>query len=263
MKVKGSETMEISGSGKTEVGKAAPSGAKVLVAFGVTRTFSSMYGLLYIIIGMLIPLIPMFSIIVPLGNVQGISQIPIVSSLIPSMLPLFATIGASGVTYLFSTDRTNGVYEYLIATRKIKVSDIFVAYAIVDVMAVTAVLGVNLLTAYLLMALKAPSILPGFFTLVAIFSVPVAYSSSLISTLAMLTWSSLSKTYPGVNAPGGIGTLIGIVPPLGFLFLTVSSRVLTGNLNLMGGIFSGAMVAAFILMLILVTRLMSNERMLS
>ena len=49
----------------------------------------------------------------------------------------------------------------------------------------------------------APTVAGTMLELIGVFSVPVAYVSSLISILAMLTWVSMSKTYPGVNAPGG------------------------------------------------------------
>ncbi len=241
----------------------ARSGISVMIRFNLRRTFTSVYGWIYLVIGMALPIV--FTVIFSseIGKQPGVTQVPIISSIIPALLPMFATLGSIGVAYLFSTDRSNGVYEYLIATRKIKISDIFVSYSLIDAVIVSLVLGVDLLIIYIVLMLKAPSLLHGLFLLVLVYSIPVAYFASLISVLAMLTWSSLSKRYPGVNSPGGIGSLIGIIPPLLFLFVGVDSRLFKGNLDLIGGLFSIAVFAAFVIILVVVTKLMSNERMLT
>ncbi len=239
------------------------SGIALLLRFNLRRTFTSVYGLLYLVIGMAVPIAMILPISSEIGSQQVVTQVPIVSSLIPAILPLFATTGSTGVAYLFSTDRSNGLYEYLIATRKIKIRDIFLSYSIIDAVVVSAILGVDLAVVYVTLALKVPSLLHGLLFIVIVYSIPVAYFASLISVLAMLTWSSLSKRYVGVNAPGGIGTLIGVIPTLLFLLVVIGSGLFSGNIDLVGGLFSIVIFAAFVILLVIVTRLMSNERMLA
>jgi len=239
------------------------SGMAVLVRFNLRRTFTSVYGLLYLIIGIVIPVAVAYPIASSIGNSPGVTGVPLVSSLIPALLPMFATVGSMGVAYLFSSDRSNGLYEYLLATRRIKISDIFISYAVIDSIVVTVVLGLDLPIIYIILALRAPLLLHGFFILLLVYSIPVAYFVSLISVLAMLTWSSLSKRYVGVNSPGGIGSVIGVIPSILFIFLGIGSGLFSNDIDLLGGIFSIVVFAIFIVILVVVVKLMSNERMLA
>lgn len=239
------------------------SGAVLLVIFNIRRTFTTVFGLFYIIIGIALPIAITIPISSAIGNQKGITQVPIAFSLIPAILPMFAVIGSMGVAYFFSTDRSNGLYEYLIATRKINISDIFLSYSIIDAIIVSVILGVDLAIIYIILTLKAPSLLHGLLMLVIVYSIPVAYFASILSVLAMLTWSSLSKKFAAVNAPGGIGSVIGLIPPVVFLLVGVDSRIFAGNLDLIGGLFSIVIFGAFIILLIVVLKLMSSERMLA
>lgn len=232
-----------------------------LIRFSLGRTFTSIYGLAYMIIGILMPIVMIVTILSSLKTADSAAVSLIIYITLPAFIPLFATIGGLGVTYLFSTDRSSGVYEYLIATRKIKVRDIFVSFAIADIAVVAIILGIDLTALYLFVHLKFASLLSGLLKMVLVFSIPVAIFSSLISSLAMLTWSSLSKTYPGVNSPGGIGAIIGVVPPLVFLFVGQSGSGL--DQYLLGGIFSVILFGLFITLLVVVIRNMSNERMIT
>lgn len=235
----------------------------MLTRFGLYRAFTSVYGLIYLVIGLAIPLFFVFSLTRSMGDLTGSGAGSlIVVQVLPTLLPLFATVGGLGVVYLFSTDRSNGVYEYLVATRKIKVRDIFISYSMVEAVAVSIILGINIAIECALFYGNGTAFLTSFLKLVLIFSIPVAFFSSLISVMAMLTWSSLSKRYPGVNAPGGIGSVIGVIPPLVFLMLGLQSDLVLGNIYLLAGVFSIAMFVIFVVMLVVITRLMSNERML-
>ncbi len=243
--------------------KFIPNGVKILVNFNLSRAFRSIYGIFYLLIGIAMPII--FSAIL-LSSFKSILESPIGASIlgqtIPAIIPLMATIGGMGVTYLFSTDRSNGVYEYLIATGKIKIQDIFLSFSIVTIALISIILGTDITAIFIIINFMAPSTTVTIFELIAVFSVPVAYVSSLISILAMLTWVSMSKTYPGVNAPGGIGSVIGFIPPMFFLIVIV--RIFHPlDIILIGGLFSIILFIIFIALLIVVVRRMSNERMLT
>lgn len=237
-----------------------PRGVTLLLRFGLYRAFTSVYGLMYLAIGAIIPLVPILSITLSTDGISGGASI--LTSFLPALIPVFATIGGLGVAYLFSTDRSNGVYEYMIATRKIRIKDIFISYSAVEAVTVSIILGITLSLVYVLLSLQNPASVSPFFKLVLLFSVPVAYFSSLISVMAMLTWSSLSKRYPGVNAPGGVGSIIGVIPPLVFLVAVARSGIFVGDIDLVGGIFSIVMFVIFIALLLVVTKTISNERML-
>ena len=72
----------------------------------------------------------------------------------------------------------------------------------------------------------------------------------------------MSKVYPGVNAPGGLGSIIGIIPPLVFLIVIVRI-VRPSDLLLIAGLFSVSLFIILILLLVVVIKRMSNERMLA
>ena len=238
-------------------------GTKVMVRFNFLRAFNSIYGLIYLLIGIVMPLL--ISVLL-LSSIKSFVKYPVgtpfLGQIISAILPLTATIGGMGVTYLFSTDRSNGVYEYLIATGKIKIRDIFLSFSIVTISLISIILGIDIATIMVIVHFMVPSIAGTMLELIGVFSVPVAYVSSLISILAMLTWVSMSKTYPGVNAPGGIGSIIGIIPPMVFL-LVIVRIIRPTDIILIAGLFSAALLIVFIALLVIVVRRMSNERMLT
>lgn len=236
-------------------------GTSILVKFNLTRAFTSVYGLVYMIIGMVMPTILMVTILTRSGLQAAPSVASILYFVLAAFLPVFATVGGIGVTYLFSTDRSNGVYEYLIATRKIKIRDIFISYAVATVIVISIILAVDITVAFIVIGKQGHTALIDFLKLVGVFSVPIAYLSSLLSALAMLTWSSLSKTFPGVNSPGGVGTLIGVIPPI--VLLLVVERLRTLNPYLYGGVFSIVVFVIFVVVLVVVIKKMSNERMIT
>ncbi len=237
-------------------------GTRNLVVFNLYRTFTSVYGLLYILVGTIFPLILFWVLITSIGTLITTSAgSTVFVTTVSAMVPLMAAVGGFGVIYFFSTDRSNGVYEYLIATRKVSVTDIFMSFSIVTVTVVSLIVGVNVAVIFVLSHFYASSISFLLLKMFAVFSVPVAYISSLISILAMLTWSAMSKTYPGVNAPGGIGSVIGVIPPMAFLLSSRYEHL--SNPLVTGGIFSITLLVIFVITVVVIVKRISNERMLS
>lgn len=238
------------------------SGVGVLFRFVLKRAFTSVYGLMYIIIGTALPLVMLVLLITSLGSLPSGSGVSgTLMHYVAAFVPLFSSIGVIGVTYMFSTDRSNGLYEYLIATRRVRVKDIFIGYSMVVVVVVTIIMGIALAVSTLLVNFEESAYLTPFLEMMAVFSIPVAYFSSLIATIAMLTWTSLSTTFPGVNAPGGIGSILGIIPPLAYMFV---GPLISGlNPYVLGGIFSAGVFGVFAVLLVVVIRGISNETMLT
>ncbi len=238
-------------------------GMKILASFNISRTFKSVYGVIYLLIGIIFPLI-LSGIL--LFSLKSIVNSPVGSSvvleIIPSFIPLAASLGGIGVAYLFSTDRSNGVYEYLIATGKIKISDIFVSFSVVTVAVVSLLLAIDISVISMLAYFTSPSLLAKMFEFFVVFSIPVAFISALLSILAMLSWTAMSKVYPGVNAPGGIGSVIGIIPAVVFLVLII--RIIKpSDIILVAGLYSLSLFVILFLLLMVVIKRMSNETMLA
>lgn len=239
-------------------------GTLTLSRFNLKRGFTSIYGLLYLAIGIFIPILITTSLLLTkaVSNSEPSVVTTTIGDLIPAFIPLSASIGGIGVSYLFSTDRSGGVYEYLIATGKIRIGDIFLSFAMVSIIMVSVILAVDISVIYTLIHFLAPFLQGTVYTVMAVFSVPVAYISSLLSIIAMLTWASMSRVYPGVNAPGGIGSIIGIIPPL--VFLLVIARIFhPSDIVEIAGIFSAVLFVLLIVILSVAIRRMSNERMLA
>jgi electron transport complex protein RnfC len=72
------------------------SGMALLVRLNLYRTFTSVYGLLYLIIGMILPIVMSFVFSNSIGRQADVSGIPIIASLIPAILPLFVSVGSIG-----------------------------------------------------------------------------------------------------------------------------------------------------------------------
>ena len=239
------------------------SGMRTLTSFNLSRAFKSLYGLIYLSIGIVIPVILTVTLSFSLKTLVSSSiGFSLVLETIPSFIPISATIGGIGIAYLFSTDRSNGVYEYLIATGKIRIKDIFLSFSLVTVAIISILLAIDIAAISLLIFFTAPSVLGTILQFFAVFSIPVAYISSLLSILAMLSWTAMSKVYPGVNAPGGIGSIIGTIPPLVFL-IAIVQIVRPSDLLLIAGLYSVSLFIILILLLVVVIKRMSNERMLA
>lgn len=252
-------------------------GFSVLLKFNVLRSLKSSYGLLYLSMGIILPVF-IVSVLLFLGGTHtsvgiartqgptiGISnpKFYLVLTELPSILPMFAIVGSVGATYLFSSDRSNGVYEYLIATRKIRVKDVFLSNVASVVISVSIILGIDLLIIFSIVYLKADVIFGDMFKLIVLLTIPLSYFCALISALAILTWASLSKRYVGVNSPGGIGVMIGVVPVLVYLIANSLGFIPATNMDLFGGLYSLSILAAFVLFLAIVLRKISNESLLS
>ena len=232
-----------------------------LVRFELFRTFSTLYGLLYVFFGILFPVF-LYITTFQSFSASSIPSLGFLAFLVPIMLPLFSQIGSSGTAYFFSSDRANGVYEYLLASKTVKVSDVFLSHSVSGIITTSLILGVNLAIFYganLVRSLILPWDVTEF---IIIFTVPISYFSSLISILSMLTWASLTKRYPGVNAPGGIGTIIGVIPVLVFFILVNKYLWFQENIMFAGKIFSLILGIILVILTVTVIRLMSNERML-
>ena len=148
-------------------------GARIMVRFNLSRAFNSIYGVLYLLIGIVMPLL--ISVLL-LSSFKSLVEYPVGASIlgqtIPAIIPLTATIGGMGVIYLFSTDRSNGVYEYPIATGKIKIRDIFLSFSIVTMALISIILGIDITTIMVLVHFMAPTVAGTMLELIGVFFSP-------------------------------------------------------------------------------------------
>jgi hypothetical protein len=248
---------------------------KSLIRLELARMLKTSYGLMYmgisvglsafiIIINILLGPTPQTAAAAKSGEaLLGLSNPAsyVLVTIYPYILPIFTILGAAGVTYFFSGDKSWGFFEYLMGSLKVKVGMIYFSYILTTLVIIATLITVNTSVTFIAIYLYIGSIPSFFIDIILVYTIPITVISSLISVLAMLTWSSLSKSYPGINSPGGTGTLLGIVPILGFLFL--SFKIGVTYLLIVSAVYVTGIALVFIFFFMVTVRKMANERMIA
>ena len=237
----------------------------VLIKLNLFRTFRSAYGLIYFFLPLLLLLsfvVLNFFLIGLIPQTNNLSKYAIVT-ILPYFISLFSAIGSMGVAYFFSLDRSGGFYEYLIGGRKCTFKAILLSFAISEIIVITVLLSIELAVTFELLLQVAPGMISQEFTLIAVFTIPVSYLSSILMMLALISWTSMSKIYPGVNAPGGLGTIVGVIPSVIFFLLITGSVIPVNHITRYSSLYSIAIMIITLGIFVAVFKRISNERLLS
>jgi hypothetical protein len=200
------------------------------------------------------------------GLISGVDSASIdsplfVSQIFPLMLPMYVVLGSFGGLMVCVSDRTKGVFEYLIAYG-VNVYEIFWSTLIVTLGLVTIVLGISLTGNIAILLLMGGSLQPAMIELLLIYTIPISYASVAFMAMAGMIWSSLTARIPGVNSPIGICTLLGLGPVLVVLLLSTFFAG-SGNFLLLVGGVTLILVALVVTMMIVANKRMNRERLLS
>ena len=247
----------------------------ILLNLHLKRIFKTSYGVMYLGLALFLEIF-----IILASNFLGITSqsasnarsnegfigihsiaIYVLDTTYPYLLPFFAVLGSTGATYFFSSDRSSGVYEYLISTSKVRVGQIYLSFIFATVIVSTIIISAGIIFAVSIIYAVGDGIQMFLIKLFLVYSIPLTYVSSMLSSIMILSWASMSKTYQGVNAPGGIGGIIGLIPTLAFLFMHVEIPV--QSLYLYSSLYVIAVFAIFLIIFITAARRISNERMIS
>jgi len=230
---------------------------KSLVKTNFKRALS--FGSVYLIIALVMSIL--FGAVI--GGTASVSDdVPmVVSQSFPMMLPVFAVIGSFGGLMVFVSDRTKGVYEYLIAYG-VSTYEILWSTLLVTLGLVTVVLGVSLTGNIVITLLMGGSIQPALIELLLIYTIPISYASVAFMTMAGMIWSSLTARVPGVNSPIGICTIIGVGPTMAVLILSSFFSGSSNFLLLIGGV-TLTLVVLVAVMLVVANKKMNRERLLA
>jgi hypothetical protein len=174
---------------------------------------------------------------------------------------MYVVMGSFGGLMVFVSDRTKGVYEYLIAYG-VNVYEIFWSTLLVTLGLVSIILGVSLTGNIAILLLMGGSIQPAMIELLLIYTIPISYASVAFMTMAGMIWSSLTARVPGVNSPIGICTLLGLGPVLATLILSMVFSA-SGNFLLVVGGVTLILVALVAVMMVVANKRMNRERLLS
>jgi hypothetical protein len=179
------------------------------------------YGKIYLILSIALSLL----ISIELESVShlkgsGTGSLPSFVSALPALiLPVFTIMGSYGSLMIFVSDKDKGVYEYLMAYG-INLSQIFWSIVLATIGLVSIVLGIDILV-NIGVALASGSISPTYLELLVFYVIPISYAMSIFMSMVGMIWSSLAVRRTGINSPVGVISLIGIVPMLLVLFVSL------------------------------------------
>ncbi len=136
----------------------------------------------------------------------------------PLILPIFGSITAVGALTVFTSDRTKGVLEYLMAygisPRRLFTNFIVAALASISIVLVIAVgVSVGVYVA------DGNTISATLLVLLGVYAIPMTYVSGSFAVTVGMYWSALSSPREGMNSPIGIAPFLGILPPVATLVL--------------------------------------------
>jgi hypothetical protein len=178
----------------------------------------------------------------------------------PLEIPLFAVLGSTGGLMTFTTDRTKGVFEYLIAYG-IRPRSLF-ADGLLATLAMSAIiLGLALLAGLGAAVSQGVVLTDGLWKTIAFYTVPMSVAGGLfVSTIGMI-WSSVSTPRTGLNGPVGIAPMFGIGPTVLVLIAAETAPPSEYYYITLGA--AGAIILVVIALLGGSARLMGRERFLS
>lgn len=178
----------------------------------------------------------------------------------PLEVPLFAALASIGGLITFSSDRTKGVFEYLIAYG-VQPRTLFFNGLLATAALASVVLGVALAVGLGLASARGVPIPWSMQEALLLYTIPMCYAGSLFTATVGMIWSSVSTPRSGMNSPVGIAPMVGIAPIL-LVLLTAEGAPSADYYYITVGA-ALAILAAVVVLLAMSARLMSRERFLS
>ncbi len=182
------------------------------------------------------------------------------TQIFPVELPLFCVMGSLGGLMTFTSDRTKGVFEYLIAYG-VHARSLFLDGLVATAALVAIILGLSIGAGVGAAAATGIPLTEDFVKTVALYTIPMAFAAGLFASTVGMLWSSVSSPRSGINSPLGLAPTTGIAPTI--LVLIVAESAPASDFYY---ITTGAAVTIIVVtvgLLALSARLMGRERFLS
>ena len=178
----------------------------------------------------------------------------------PLELPFFATLGSMGGLQTFTSDRTKGVFEYLIAYG-LRPRTLFADGLLATAAMSGVILGLSLSVGLGAATAHGVAFTDDFWETIALYTIPMSFAGALFVATVGMIWSSISSPRSGLNSPLGIAPMVGIAPSI--LVLIVAETSPKADYYYITAGASAAIVVAVLALLVLSARLMGRERFLS
>ncbi|MGD0588607.1 MAG: hypothetical protein ABSA63_07460 [Thermoplasmata archaeon] len=181
-------------------------------------------------------------------------------------VPIFAVVGSMGGLTVFTSDRTKGVLEYLIAYGY-SPRRLFADVLLTTLVLVSIVVGIGVSVSLGVYFAEGQTVTSTLVISVGVYAVPMAFACAAFASTVGVYWTTLSSPRQGINSPVGIIPFIGILPALVTLFaivaVTLSGPLSATTLLLILGSAMGLVAIFVIVLLVSLGRLLRRERFLS
>jgi hypothetical protein len=184
----------------------------------------------------------------------------------PLFLPVFGVVGSMGGLLVFTSDRTKGVLEYLLAYGY-SPRRLFANVLLTTLVLASIVVGIGVSVSLGVYFAEGHTVTSTLAIGVGIYAVPMALACAAFASTVGVYWTTLSSPRLGINSPVGLIPFIGILPALVTLFAIVaaglSGPISDRTLLLILGSGMGLVAIFVIVLLVSMGRLLRRERLLS
>ncbi|HYA57653.1 MAG TPA: hypothetical protein VEH57_04215 [Thermoplasmata archaeon] len=206
------------------------------------------------------------AISVLLGVILAHFSGPSFSSSFALFVPIFGVVGSMGGLLVFTSDRTKGVLEYLIAYGY-SPRRLFANVLLTTLVLVSIVVGIGLSASLAVYFAEGNTVTSKLAIGLGVYAVPMTFACASFASTVGVYWTTLSSPRQGINSPIGLIPFIGILPALVTLFVIValglSGPISTTTLLLVLGSGMGLVAILVIVLLVAMGRLLRRERFLS
>jgi hypothetical protein len=178
----------------------------------------------------------------------------------PLEVPIFAVLASTGGLVTFTSDRTKGVFEYLIAYG-VRPQRLFVNGLLATVTLTAIILGTALAVGLGLASAHGVPITWDFEQTLLAYTVPMSFAGALFTSTVGMIWTSVSSPRTGMNSPIGFAPMVGIAPTV--LVLVIAETLPSSQFYDFTAGAAAAILGAVVVLLAASSRLMGRERFLS
>lgn len=197
---------------------------------------------------------------IPLLWAGATPEVAAFTRLVPIQIPIFSAFGSLGGLAIFVSDRTKGVYEYLLAYR-IRPRSLFTNGLLATTVAAGITVGLSLLVVVGAATARGVAITADLEEAIFLYALPMSFASAWFMAIVGMIWSSLSSPRTGLSSPVGMAPMIGVAP--GAFVLVAAEAFPASAYDYITRLSALVLMLAVVLLLALSSRYLGRERFLS